>query len=59
MEAIEAMKNMLLEETPSFSELDGSKRAMAEMVVAERRTILKTLIADRISHLKNLVGSLS
>jgi len=56
---ISAMKNMLLEETPSFSELDGSKRAMAEMVVAERRTILKTLIADRISHLKNLVGSLS
>ena len=50
------MKNMISEENFTFDELDASKRAMAEMVISERRTILKTLIADLISHFKNTDG---
>ena len=50
------MKNMISEETFTFDELDASKRAMAEMVISERRTILKTLIADLVHHFKNTDG---
>ena len=50
------MKNMISEESFTFDELDASKRAMAEMVISERRTILKTLIGDLISHFQNIDG---
>ena len=50
------MQNMISEERFTFDELDASKRAMAEMVTSERRTILKTLIGDLISHFQNTDG---